>query len=114
MLRARASDIWIGVVALVEDLGEVLPGLAGSGLEQGDGAVARLRHDPGREDPGALGLGAWGQRLGTRRGGECEDAHGGVVVIEHRALGRLVDQFREGWGQTGRRLRDDIPLGGGR
>jgi hypothetical protein len=103
-----------GVLAAVQDLGEVLPGMAGTGLEQGDGAVGRLGDHPGGKGPGALGLGPRRQGLGAGLGGEIEDAHGGVVVVEHRAVARLAGQLLKGRCQSGRGLRDDVPLGGGR
>jgi len=103
-----------GVLAPVEDRRKVLPGMAGPGLEQRDGAIHRLRHHPGGKDPGTLWLGPRGQRLGTRRGGEFQDAHGGVIVVEHRPLGRLLGELCKRRGEAGRRLRDHVPLGGRR
>jgi hypothetical protein len=102
------------VLALVEDGSQVLPGMAGPGFEQDDRAVDGLGHHPGGEDPGALGVGPRGQGFGARRSRELEDAHGGVVVVEHRALGRLLSQFLERGGEAGRCGGDDVPLGGGR
>jgi hypothetical protein len=101
-------------LTLVEDRGEVLPGMAGPGLEQRDGAVGRLGHHPGGKDPGTLALGPRGQGLGAGRGGEFQDAHGGVIVVEHRPLGRLLGERCKRRGEAGRRLRDHVPLGGRR
>jgi len=103
-----------GVVAPVEDLGEVLPGMTRSGFEQGDRAIDGLGDDAAGEHPGALGVSSRGQRLGPRLGGEFQDAHGGVVVIEHRALRRLLGQLLHRGGEARRGRRDHIPLGSGR
>lgn len=76
VLRARASDIWLGglrVLALVEDLRQVFPGMAAAGLEQRDGTVDGLGHHPRGKDAAALRLGARRQRLGAGLGGELED-----------------------------------------
>jgi len=107
-------DRRLAVLTLVEDLGQMLPGMIGPGFEQRDEAVGGLGHHPGGKDPGALGLGPRGQGLGARRGGEFQDACGGVIVVEHCALGGLADEFPAGRCQTGRGLGDDLPRGGGR
>jgi len=76
-----------------------------------------LRDDPGGEDAGALARDGVrvGIRVGVfspraRLGRQRQDRHGGVVVVDHLALGGLPNPFVEGRLEDGGRLGHHLSL----
>ncbi len=105
--------------AVLEHVGQVLPGVLVTAEEQGHLVAIAQRHHARREQPGALvgivsfALGR-GQDLRAALPHQLQDLDGGVIVVQHLPLGRLPDQFLEGRGQVLRDRTDDVPLGRGR
>ena len=73
---------------MLQQVGEVLTRVLPPGEEQSDLAILPERYDAAGEDAGALVL---------RLARQLQDAHAGVVIVQHLALRSLPDQLVEGW-----------------
>lgn len=112
-LRESASHIWMGGEALVaaarEQLVKVLASVTVSGNEQSYGVVLHLGDKAGGEDPGAL----WPLSNGVSFLGQALHPHGGIVVVDHFALGCQREQSLMHRFQSLAGLGHELPLRGG-
>ena len=100
--------------AVGQDVGEIFARVLAAGEEQGDAVAVAGGDDSGGEHAGPR----VGRLVGGGRapllGGEREDLHRGVVVVDDLALGRLPQQLVPGGHERRQGVAHELPLRGGR
>ncbi|MBE7503453.1 MAG: hypothetical protein HS113_24815 [Verrucomicrobiales bacterium] len=93
---------------MLEQFGEVFPGVVAAGEIEGDAAILDLAEDTGGEDARALA-----SRLGALPL-EALDAHLGVIIVDELRLGGQPGEFLVSRLRVAGGLFHQLPLRGGR